>query len=170
VIGARSGMFSGRVLSGEALDELVQYMSTLHGSKGFADPGWLMAPYLLERKAPHIYEFRVLDVRSKEAYLAGHATNAVWVDPQDCITSPEEISQWPARLGITQTTVVVVYDELGNPRAVGVWWRVRRAGHSYAAVLDGGWRQWEAEGRFTTSVVHVPSYPHLQRSQRQRPS
>ena len=159
-------MFSGRVLAGETLDEMVEYISTLRGSKGFADPGWLMTPYLLERKAPHIQEFRVLDVRSKEAYLAGHATNAVWVDPgQHCLTSPEEITEWLARLGVTPTTIVVVYDELGGPRAACVWWRIRRAGHRYAAVLDGGWRRWEAEGRFTASAVpsiKPATYPRAQ--------
>jgi hypothetical protein len=176
VIGARAGMFSRRVLAGEALDEIVQYMSTLRGSKGFADPGWLMTPYLLERKAPHIHEFRVLDARSREAYLAGHVTNAVWADPQDCITSPEETSPWLARLGITPTTVVVVYDELGGPRAACVWWRIRGAGHRPCWMAGGvGGKRKDASlpAQFRASnrrPIQVPSYPHLQRSQRQRPS
>jgi hypothetical protein len=49
----------------------VDYMSSLRGAKGFPDPGWLVTPYLLERKAPRIHEFRILDTRDKDSLSLG---------------------------------------------------------------------------------------------------
>jgi 3-mercaptopyruvate sulfurtransferase SseA len=153
VIGKLSGAFSGRVLVGRDRDRLVQYLGTLRGAKGFADPGWLITPFLLERKATHVREFRILDTRSKEAYAAGHAANAVSVDPGDCFADVDDTAEWLGRLGVTPSTVVVVYDERGGLSAACAWWRIRRAGHPWVAVLDGGWRRMIEENRFTTTAV-----------------
>jgi hypothetical protein len=48
---------------------------------------------------------------------------------------------------------VLVYDEIGGPSAACAWWRIRLAGHKWVAVVDGGWRRWTTEGRFTTTVI-----------------
>ena len=112
-----------------------------------------MTPYMLERKAPRITEFRVLDTRSKEAYRSAHAANAVSVTPEDCLASVDETAKWLGRLGVTPATVVVVYDETGGPSAACAWWRIRRAGHQWVAVLDGGWRRFTAEQPFTTTTI-----------------
>jgi mono/diheme cytochrome c family protein len=114
VIGTLSGRFSGRVLYGRDREAIVDYMSSLRGGKGFPDPGWLVTPYLLERKAPHIHEFRILDTRDKEVYRSGHAANAVSIEPRACVASQEDTAQWLGRLGVTPTTVVLVYDEIGR--------------------------------------------------------
>jgi hypothetical protein len=153
VIRNLSGRFSARVLAGLDQERIVEYLRSLNGAKGFPDPGWLVTPYLLERKAPRVHEFRVLDTRSKEAYRAGHAANAVSIESGSCLTSAEDTAEWLGHLGVTPTTMVVVYDEIGGPSAACVWWRIRRAGHQWIAVLDGGWRKWTAEGRFTTVAV-----------------
>jgi hypothetical protein len=153
VIGALSGKFSGRVLYGQDRSAIVDYMSSLRGGKGFPDPGWLVTPYLLERKAPRIHEFRILDTRDKDVYRLGHAANAVSVEPGACLSSEEDTAQWLGRLGVSPTTVVLVYDEIGGPSAACAWWRIRRAGHKWVAVVDGGWRRWTAEGRFTTTAI-----------------
>ena len=153
VIRSLSGRFSGRVLAGLDQERIVEYLRSLNGAKGFPDPGWLVTPYLLERKAPRIHEFRVLDARSKEAYRAGHAVNAVSIDSGSCLASAEDTTQWLGRLGVTPTTMVIVYDDMGGPSAACAWWRIRRAGHQWIAVLDGGWRKWTGERRFSTVAV-----------------
>jgi rhodanese-related sulfurtransferase len=150
VIGRLSGSFSGRVLHGRDRDRVVDYMGTLPGAKGYPDPGWLITPLMLDRKAAQIHEYRIIDTRGAEAYSAGHVANAVPAGPEAC--GVEETARWLGRLGVSPSTMVVVYDESGGPSAACAWWRVRQAGHEWVAVLDGGWRRWTAEGRFTTTV------------------
>jgi hypothetical protein len=152
VIGNLSGAFSGRVLRGRDRDQMVAFLGTLRGAKGFADPGWLMTPQMLERKAPRIHEFRVLDVRGHESYSSGHVANAVPVEPGSCLAGTTETAAWLGQIGVSPSTVVVVYDDIGGPDSACVWWRIRRAGHQWVAVLDGGWRRWVKEDRFSTTV------------------
>ncbi|MEZ5398470.1 MAG: rhodanese-like domain-containing protein [Bryobacteraceae bacterium] len=146
-IARRSGSFSGRNLSERDRAEVVRYMMTLGGAKGYRDAGWLMLPHLLEQKSQRIAEFRVIDARSAAAYAAGHVPNAVQAGAQACVEDPARTAEWMGAHGIGRETVVVVYDEVGGPAAACVWWRLRRAGHPWVAVLDGGWRRWMAEGR-----------------------
>ena len=56
----------------------------------------------------------------------------------------EKFSQW----GIGPGVQVVAYDDAGGAlAAVRAWWMLRWLGHPAAAVLDGGWQKWLAEGR-----------------------
>jgi thiosulfate/3-mercaptopyruvate sulfurtransferase len=48
--------------------------------------------------------------------------------------------------GIGADTPVVVYDRQGSMFAVRLWWMLRWLGHDLVAVLDGGWRSWQAAG------------------------
>jgi thiosulfate/3-mercaptopyruvate sulfurtransferase len=51
------------------------------------------------------------------------------------------------RLGIDNSTQVVVYDQDGGMYASRLWWMLRYLGHDAVAVLDGGWQKWTREGR-----------------------
>jgi thiosulfate/3-mercaptopyruvate sulfurtransferase len=55
------------------------------------------------------------------------------------------------RLGISDDTQVVAYDQDNGMFASRLWWLLRWLGHDGAAVLDGGFAQWAAEGRPTAS-------------------
>jgi thiosulfate/3-mercaptopyruvate sulfurtransferase len=50
-------------------------------------------------------------------------------------------------LGISDRTQVVCYDQQSGMYASRLWWMLRWLGHDAAAVLDGGWAKWVAEGR-----------------------
>lgn len=52
-----------------------------------------------------------------------------------------------SRLGVGDGVRVVLYDRNRNMYAARVWWMLRAFGFDSAAVLDGGWRRWKAEGR-----------------------
>lgn len=54
----------------------------------------------------------------------------------------EEFRRW----GISRSTQIVAYDAQGGQFAVRLWWLARWLGHSAAAVLNGGWPAWVAEG------------------------
>jgi thiosulfate/3-mercaptopyruvate sulfurtransferase len=69
---------------------------------------------------------------------------------------PEEkaIAQTLSRLGIDSQTQVVAYDEAGgNMAASRLWWLLHWAGHSAAAVLDGGLKEWLRLGYPTASGI-----------------
>ena len=96
------------------------------------------------------------DVPGREAYGEGHIPGAVFVDvmsdladPVDplVILSPPRFETLMGRLGISEGTTVVVYDDLGGTGAARLWWALRYYGHDAVKLLDGGLTRWEAEGR-----------------------
>ena len=60
-----------------------------------------------------------------------------------------------SRLGISNTTRVIAYDERGGIYAARLWWIMNHYGHSNVALLDGGWVKWAAEQRATNG--HGPA-------------
>ncbi|MGH7309032.1 MAG: sulfurtransferase [Candidatus Rokuibacteriota bacterium] len=52
-----------------------------------------------------------------------------------------------SRLGVGNGVQAVLYDRDHNMWAARVWWMLRAAGFDDAAVLNGGWKKWMAEGR-----------------------
>lgn len=55
------------------------------------------------------------------------------------------------RYGVSDESRVVLYDTGTNVWATRVWWMLRAFGFERAAVLNGGWKKWTAEGRATSS-------------------
>jgi thiosulfate/3-mercaptopyruvate sulfurtransferase len=51
------------------------------------------------------------------------------------------------RLGVSNTSRVVFYDQKGLASAARGWWLMGLFGHDNAAVLDGGLPKWQREGR-----------------------
>ena len=62
-----------------------------------------------------------------------------------------------SRLGVGNGTRVILYDRMVNIWAARVWWMLRAFGFENAAVLNGGWAKWTAEGR--PSSAAPPTYP-----------
>jgi thiosulfate/3-mercaptopyruvate sulfurtransferase len=58
---------------------------------------------------------------------------------------PERMAAVFGRLGIDARTQVVAYDDSGGAIAARLWWMLRYMGHDAVAVLDGGWRAWQAQ-------------------------
>lgn len=54
----------------------------------------------------------------------------------------QRFSSW----GISDGIQVVLYDDRSGAIGARLWWMLRYLGHDRVAVLDGGWRAWEAEG------------------------
>lgn len=104
---------------------------------------------------------RVVDVR-RSGFEDGHIPEAVWLDPES-IRDPKnlptfmlgeaEFERVIGRLGISNRTRVVLYDDRGGLLAARVWWMLNAYGHSNVALLNGGWVQWTAEQRPTTKAT-----------------
>jgi len=72
------------------------------------------------------------------------------------LPAPEVAAERFASWGIGPGVQVVVYDDAGGALAAArLWWMLRWLGHEAAAVLDGGWSRWIAEGRPTRSGVET---------------
>lgn len=92
-----------------------------------------------------------LDGRSgRDAYVSGHLPGAVFVDLDACLAgpagpavgrhplpSPERFAQSMGRLGISDGSVVVAYDDAGGTVAARLVWMLRVLGTG-SALLDGG--------------------------------
>ncbi|MEU8802623.1 sulfurtransferase [Spirillospora sp. NPDC048819] len=117
---------------------------------------------LLRRQTPVV----LLDVRwhlagppGIESYRKGHLPGAVFVDlDRDVAGPPGPGGRHPLpepvvfesamrRAGVSEDSLVVVYDDADSMSAARVWWSLRYFGHERVRVLDGGYRAWTEAGR-----------------------
>ncbi|MEO1287540.1 MAG: sulfurtransferase [Chloroflexota bacterium] len=98
-----------------------------------------------------------------DAYIESHIPNAVFVDwtsdivepdsPTYDIANPERYANLMSKLGIDNTSQVVVYDDANGMFAARFWWTMQYYGHQAVAVLDGGWQKWLADDLPTSDEV-----------------
>ncbi len=65
---------------------------------------------------------------------------------RNTLPDPKAFADAMARLGVHDGARVVLYDDAASLWATRVWWMLRWIGFDNAAVLDGGWQNWDAEG------------------------
>ncbi len=108
---------------------------------------------------------RIVDLRPR-GYAEGHIPGAVWLDNNDIrmpkrpptfLPTPQEFAALMARLGISNQTRVVAYDERGGIYASRLWWILNHYGHANVALLDGGWTKWTADKLETSTAVPAPA-------------
>lgn len=71
--------------------------------------------------------------------------------------SAEAFAAAVSALGITNDHKVVVYDADGLFSAPRVWWMFRAFGHHNVALMTGGFRTWQKEGKPVSSEVPTPA-------------
>ena len=122
------------------------------------DTAWL-AQHLTD---PNI---RIVDMRVR-GYTEGHIPEAVWLDnnwirnPKASPTflpTPQEFEALMSKLGISNSTRVIAYDDRGGIYAARLWWILNHYGHSNVALLDGGWVKWTMEQRATSAAAPTPA-------------
>jgi thiosulfate/3-mercaptopyruvate sulfurtransferase len=127
---------------------------------GYARPELLVDTAWL---AQHLTDsnIRIVDMRPR-GYGDGHIPEAVWLDnnwirnpkaPPTFLPTRQEFEALMSKLGISNTTRVIAYDERGGIYATRLWWILNHYGHANVAVLDGGWTKWAAEQRATSSAT-----------------
>lgn len=91
-------------------------------------------------------------------YNAGHIPGSVHLDLQKSFSvadSPfaftlppvDEVAKTFARNGVSDDSRVVLYSRKSLPWATRFWWMLRWLGFDNAAILDGGYDKWVADGR-----------------------
>jgi thiosulfate/3-mercaptopyruvate sulfurtransferase len=96
--------------------------------------------------------------------LSGPLTGANGRHP---LPDPARFAARLAALGMTPEKQAVAYDAQGGAYAARLWWMLRWLGHERAAVLDGGWNAWTAEGRPVTveaPVIVAGTFPAAPRA------
>jgi thiosulfate/3-mercaptopyruvate sulfurtransferase len=115
-------------------------------------------------------DIRIVDMRfgrqgQTTPYGQGHVPNAVELEnaairsstPPLFVPTPAEFERLMARMGISNKTRVIVYDERGGIYAARLWWILNYYGHANVALLNGGWVKWSKEARPTST--DVPAVP-----------
>lgn len=91
----------------------------------------------------------------REEFEREHIPNALYLDLNDIsdmtsphvnmLPSPEQFAQVVGELGISNDTQVIIYDS--SYVSARIWWMFRLFGHDKVAILNGGLRRWQADGR-----------------------
>jgi thiosulfate/3-mercaptopyruvate sulfurtransferase len=96
-----------------------------------------------------------------ELYDEGHIPGAVKLHWQDDLQDPverdlierSEFEQLMGRLGVSNSTSIVLYGDKNNWFAAYAYWYLKIYGHENVRILDGGRQKWLDEGRELTSDV-----------------
>src|SRR5215470_14764123 len=108
---------------------------------------------------------RIVDMR-QTGFAEGHVPGAVYISPvaiRDAkapptfLPTPAVFEDMMAKLGISDATRVVVYDERGGIYAARLWWILNYYGHTNVALMNGGWIKWTAEQRPTSTAPVSPA-------------
>jgi thiosulfate/3-mercaptopyruvate sulfurtransferase len=131
-----------------------------------ADPAWLAgalgAPALRILDASYFVPGGIPPALAQ--YRAGHIPGAQFFDinavadpdgrKEHAFPSAAVFAQKVGAMGIGNQHHVVVYDHMGGALAAArVWFMFRAFGHDGVSVLDGGWTEWLAAGRPTTTEI-----------------
>lgn len=107
-----------------------------------------------------------------EAYRAGHLPGAVHASLDADLSSsvgpgrhplppPEAFAETCASFGITPSTTVVAYDDVGGAAAARLWWMLTNQGHRATFVLDGGIQAWLGSGGALDTAAPTPTRGHI---------
>ena len=98
----------------------------------------------------------IVDCDVDAGYNRGHIPGAVLI-PDNFVKDPDTgrvlmmtADQFQAtceRLGISDNSTVICYDNGMSVTAARLWWVLNTYGHRDAKVLNGGWRGWVSGGR-----------------------
>ncbi|MBI2855322.1 MAG: sulfurtransferase [Chloroflexi bacterium] len=109
----------------------------------------------------HDPKLRVVDTGPNSRYADSHVPGAINIphnyikDANDSthVMPPGQFADIMGRLGISDDTHVIAYDDNDSLHAARLWWVLDYYGHSHCSVLDGGWVKWLAEGRPVSTEV-----------------
>lgn len=109
---------------------------------------------------------------AKSEYAERHIPGAVYFDIDEISDSssglphmlppPEKFASRMRKMGLGDGSRIVVYDASGgNMSAPRAWWMFRAFGHQDVAILDGGLKKWQAEGRPVEDMPPAPRDRHF---------
>jgi len=128
----------------------------IHAKADYANPHLLVSAATLNQLLLRD-DVRVVDVRPKKDYEAGHIPRAVSIsadsvnDPDAHVAgarlSDEKLAALFGSNGIDKNIHVVLYDDRGGFHAARLFWMLEYLGHRKVSILNGGIQKWTADGR-----------------------
>ncbi len=101
-----------------------------------------------------------------DQYKEAHIPGALFFDIDDLsdtsspyphmLPPPEKFASRMRKMGVGDGMKIVVYDTKGIFSAPRAWWMFRVMGHDDVAVLNGGFKKWQAEGRPVEASLPAP--------------
>lgn len=107
-------------------------------------------------KPSSLKQYVILDVRSRDQYLAGHIPGALHVDGAAWAKNFKDgvdVKGWCDRLGALGMSIldkVVIYDDASNKDAARIWWILKYWGVADVRLLHGMWNGWQ-QGKYPVS-------------------
>ncbi len=108
---------------------------------------------------------------ARAEHEAAHIPGAVFLDIEDVsdhdspfphmLPSAEKFASRMQSLGLGDGNRFVVYDNSPLHTSARVWWMLKIFGAHYAAILDGGFQKWTAEGRPLESGARPHRHGHF---------
>lgn len=106
----------------------------------------------------------LVDMQNPEDYQSSHVKGAVNITRSDIVinvpvenmlASQGKIANLLGQSGISNDTLVVIYDNTGNMDAARLWWTMKIYGHEKVKVVSGGWNALKSIGMAVTSESSV---------------
>ncbi len=107
--------------------------------------------------------------KGERLYREGHIPGAIYANVDTDLAgeksgtngrhplpSPAAFTAFLARNGVTNTSKIIAYDDVGGQFASRLWWLVRWIGLTDVSLLDGGISKWIADGHALSRDVPVP--------------
>jgi thiosulfate/3-mercaptopyruvate sulfurtransferase len=107
--------------------------------------------------------------KGERLYREGHIPGAIYANVDTDLSgekngtngrhplpSPAAFTAFLARNGVTNTSKIIAYDDVGGQFASRLWWLARWIGLSDVSLLDGGIPKWIADGHALSRDVPVP--------------
>jgi len=104
--------------------------------------------------------------KGERLYAESHIVGAIYAHLDHHLSSPitpqsgrhpmpvtADLVNWLGRCGLTESSQVVVYDDVGGAMASRLWWLLKCLGHEAVALLDGGWQAWIEKSRAVNDAL-----------------
>jgi len=125
---------------------------------GYAKPVLVTTDWLAEHLGDDAVAAAEVD-ENPALYEEGHVPGAVKLHWREDLQDPierdliekEQFEQLMGRLGISNTTTVIVYGDRNNWFAAYAYWYLKTYGHQDVRILDGGRQKWIDESRELTT-------------------
>lgn len=124
-------------------------------------------------------ELLIVDLCGERSYASGHIPGAVHVSPRELVSgtppapgklpSSKALSALFSRLGLKDTTHVLVYDDEGGGWAGRFIWTLDVIGHEHYSYLNGGIWAWRAAGGPLTNEETTPESNSVEVTIRREP-
>ena len=124
--------------------------------------GYFIEPSQLEAASSNDEDIVIVDLSTEENYEQAHIPNAHWVryanikrvkkPVMGMLPESDQFSALVSDLGITESSLVVAYDNVNCGCAARFIWTLHVFGHDRAVVLNGGFNSWLYEGHDLSNI------------------